>query len=165
MSPTATKWKEFASNTTLHGLRYVADKSHSISRRGIWLIFLGAAATTYVYLASLSLTKFFSRPIKTKISQETPTEGLKFPAVTICNLNRFMRSKIDKADEDENFVKMILNISGCNAETRKVRGNLTYCEALLRIYTPRGTALVKGCNRTMQQNIKKCSKPFFTSSV
>ena len=154
MSPKATKWKEFASNTTLHGLRYVADKDHSISRRGIWLIFLGATATIYVYLASLSLTKFFSRPIKTEISQETPTEGLKFPAVTICNLNRFMRSKIDKADEDENFVKRILNISGCNAETRKVRGNLTCSEALLRIYTPWGTALVKGCNRTMQQNIK-----------
>ena len=65
-----------------------------------------------------------------------------------------MRSKIDKADEDENFVKMILNISGCNAETRKVLGNLTCSEALLRIYTPWGIALVKGCNRTMQQNIK-----------
>ena len=164
MSPKATKWKEFASNTTLHGLRYVTDKSHSISRRGIWLIFLGAAATTYVYLASLSLTKFFSRPIKTEISQETPTEGLKFPAVTICNLNRFMRSKIDTADEDENFVKMGLNISGCN-ETCKVRGNLTCGHAFLCIYTPWGTALVKGCNRTMQQNIKKKSKPFFTSSV
>ncbi|XP_068728855.1 acid-sensing ion channel 1-like [Montipora capricornis] len=153
MSPIETKWKEFASNTTLHGLRYVADKSHSISRRGIWLIFLGAAATTYVYLASLSLIKFFSRPIKTEISQETPTEGLKFPAVTICNLNRFMRSKIDTADEDENFVKMGLNISGCN-ETRKVRGNLTCGQAFLCIYTPWGAALVKGCNRTVQQNIK-----------
>ena len=124
MSPKASKWKEFASITTLHGLRYVADKSHSISRRGILLMFLGVTATTYVYLASLSLTKFFSRPIKTEISQETPTEGLKFHAVTICNLNRFMRSKIDTADKDENFVKMGLNISGCN-ETRKVRGNLT----------------------------------------
>ena len=64
-----------------------------------------------------------------------------------------MRSKIDTADEDENFVKMGLNISGCN-ETCKVRGNLTCGQAFLCIYTPWGTALVKGCNRTMQQNIK-----------
>ena len=77
-----------------------------------------------MYLVSLSLNKFFSRPIKTVIS-ETPTEGLKFPAVTIFNLNKFMRSKINMADEDESFVKMGLNISGCN-ETRKVRGNLTF---------------------------------------
>ena len=152
MSPKPTKWKEFASNTTLHGLRYAADKSHSILRRGIWFIFLGAAATTYLYLVSLSLNKFFSRPIKTVISQETPSEGLKFPAVTICNLNRFMRSKIDTADEDENFVKMGLNISGCS-EIRKVRGNLTCGQAFLCVYTPYGTALVKGCNRTMRQNI------------
>lgn len=124
MSSKPTKWESFASNTTLHGLRYVTDKSHSISRRGLWFIFLGTAATAYVYLASVSLNKFVSRPIKTVISQETPTEGLKFPAVTICNLNTVMRSKVDMADEDENFVKMGLNISGCS-ETREVRGNLT----------------------------------------
>ena len=152
MSSKSTKWKAFSSDTTLHGLRYVTDKSHSILRRGIWFIFLGAAATTYVYLVSISLNKFFSRPIKTVISQETPTGGLKFPAVTICNLNRFMRSKIDTADEDENFVKMGLNISGCS-EIRAVRGNLTCGQAFLCVYTLYGTALVKGCNRTMRQNI------------
>ena len=152
MSPKPSKWEAFASNTTLHGLSYVADKSHSIFRRGIWFIFLGTAATAYVYLASLSLTKFFSRPIKTVISQETPSEGLKFPAVTICNLNRFMRSKIDTADEDENYVKMGLNISGCS-EILKVRGNLTCGQAFLCAYSPYGTALVKGCNGTMRQKI------------
>ena len=152
VSSNTTKWKVFASNTTLHGLRYVADKSHSILRRVIWFIFLGTAATAYVYLASLSLNKYFSRPIKTVISQETPTEGLNFPAVTICNLNKFMRSKIDVADEDENFVKMGLNISGCS-EIRKVRGNLTCGQAFLCVYSPYGPALVKGCNGTMQQNI------------
>ena len=152
MSSTPTKWETFASNTTLHGLRYVADKSHSILRRGIWFIFLGTAATAYVYLASVSLTKYFSRPIKTVISQETPTEGLKFPAVTICNLNSFMKSKIDMADEDENFLKMGLNISGCS-ETREVRGNLTCGQAFLCAYSQYGTALVNGCNGTMQQNI------------
>ena len=152
MSSKPTKWEAFASNTTLHGLRCVADKSHSILRRGIWFIFLGTAATAYVYLASVSLSKFFSRPIKTVISQETSTEGLKFPAVTICNLNTVMRSKIDMADEDENFEKMGLNISGCN-EVREVRGNLTCGQALLCVFSPYGTALVKGCNGTMQQKI------------
>lgn len=49
-------------------------------------------------------------------------EGLKFFVVIICNLNRFMRFKIDMLDEDENFVKMGLNISGCN-EICKVCGN------------------------------------------
>ena len=152
MSSKPTKWETFASNTTLHGLRYVADKSHSVLRRGIWFILLSTTTTAYVYLASVSLNKFFSRPIKTVISQETPTEGLKFPAVTICNLNTLMKSKIDTADEDENFVKMGLNISGCS-ETREVRGNLTCGQAFICAYSPYGTALVQGCNGTIQQKI------------
>ena len=154
ISSKPTKWKAFSSNTTLHGLRYVTDNSHSILRRGIWLLFLGMAATAYVYLVSLSLKKFFSRPIKTAISQETPTEGLKFPAVSICNLNKFMRSKIDTEDQNENFIKLGLNISGCS-ETRKVRENLTCGQAFLCAYSPYGTALVNGCNRTLKRRIIK----------
>ena len=152
MSSKPTKWETFASNTTLHGLRYVADKSHSILRRGIWLMFLSTTATAYVYLASVSLNKFLSRPIKTVISQETPTEGLKFPAVTICNLNTLMKSKIDMADEDENFTKMRLNISGCS-ETREVRGNLTCGQALLCAYDDYGPAFVDGCDEKTRQKI------------
>jgi len=152
--PNSSKWKRFASSTTLHGLRYVAGNSQSITKRLIWLIFLGIAAGTFLYYFSVSLNKYFTRPIKTVISQETSTDGLTFPAVTICNLNKFMKSKIDVADEDENFVKMGLNISGCS-ETREVRGNLTCGQALLCAYGWFGTALVQGCNETTQENIIK----------
>ena len=152
--PDSSKWKRFASSTTLHGLRYVAGNSHSITKRLIWLIFLGIASSTFLYYLSVSLNKYFARPIKTVISQETSTDGLTFPAVTICNLNKFMKSKIDMADEDENFEKMGLNISGCS-EIREVRGNLTCGQALLCAYIWYGTALVQGCNGTTQQNIIK----------
>ena len=152
--PNSSKWKRFASSTTLHGLRYVAGNSHSITKRLIWLIFLAIAAGTFLYYFSVSLNKYFTRPIKTVISQETSTDGLTFPAVTICNLNKFMKSKIDVADEDENFVKMGLNISGCS-ETREVRGNLTCGQALLCAYDWYGTALVQGCNETTQAKIIK----------
>lgn len=150
----SSKWKSFASSTTLHGLRYVAGSSHSITKRLIWLIFLGIATSTFLYYLYVSLNKYFSRPIKTVISQETSTDGLTFPAVTICNLNRFMKSKIDMVDEDENFVKMGLNISGCS-EISEVRGNLTCGQAFLCAYIWYGTALVQGCNETTQQNIIK----------
>ena len=152
--PNLSKWKRFASSTTLHGLRYVAGNSHSISKRLIWLIFLGIATSTFLYYFTISVTKYFSRPIKTVISQETSTDGLTFPAVTICNLNKFMKSKIDVTDVDENFVKMGLNISGCS-KTREVRGNLTCGQALLCAYVWYGTALVQGCNETTRQNIIK----------
>ena len=147
-----SKWKVFASNTTLHGLRYTVQNELSIPRRALWLIFLCASACFYTYSATISFQKFMSRPKKTVITQETPTGGLKFPAVTICNLNKFMKSKIDMADDDENFIKMGLNISGCH-ETRNVRGNLTCGQALLCVYYKYGQALVNGCNETTRQNI------------
>ena len=149
-----SKWKVFASNTTLHGLRYTVQKGLSIPRRATWLIFLCATASVYIYNASASFEKFVSRPTKTVITHETPTKGLKFPAVTICNLNNFMKSKINMPDEDENFVKMELNISGCS-EISEVRGNLTCGQALLCAYAPFGYAFVDGCDKTTYKNIIK----------
>ena len=151
-TPDAVGWKRFASNTTLHGLRHVCHNDHSLWRRVVWLMFLCAAAGTYTYLVSISLRKYFSLPIKTVISQETPENGLTFPAVTVCNLNMLMKSKIDVSDEDEKFQKLGLNISGCS-ETRAVRGNLTCGQALLCAFRWYGPAIVKGCNGTTRQKI------------
>ena len=72
--------------------------------------------------------------------------------MTICNLNKFMKSNIDMPDEDEKFVKMGLNISGCS-ETREVRGNLTCGQALLCAYHDYGYAIVDSCDKTTRQNI------------
>ena len=151
-SSQSSKWKVFASNATLHGLRYTVQNELSIPRRAIWLLTLCASASFYTYSATISVGKFMSRPTKTVITQLTPTGGLKFPAVTICNLNKFMKSKIEMADGDENFVKMGLNISGCS-ETREVRGNLTCGQAFLCVYYKYGMALVNGCNATTRGNI------------
>ena len=153
-SPNASKWRIFASNTTLHGLRQVVRNESSFFKRFIWFLFLCTAAGTYCYLSTISVTKYFSRPIKTVISQEASSNGLKFPAVTICNLNFFMKSKIDTAEEDENFVKLGLNITGCSdREFRRVRGNLTCGQALLCAFDWFGYAIVRGCNKTVRQNI------------
>lgn len=65
-----------------------------------------------------------------------------------------MKTKIDMPDEEENFVKMGLNISGCG-ETREVRGNLTCGQALLCAYDGYGPALVDGCDNTTRQKILK----------
>ncbi|XP_078348649.1 acid-sensing ion channel 1A-like isoform X2 [Oculina patagonica] len=147
-----SRWEAYAHSTTLHGLRHVFERGYSFAKRLIWLILLCSATAVCLYLNSKSTAKFFSKPIKTIISQETPIKGLKFPAVTICNLNKFMKSKIDVADEDENFEKMGLNISGCS-KIRTVRGNLTCGQALLCAHVWYGTVLVNGCNETKRQNI------------
>lgn len=147
-----SKWKEFAANTTVHGLRHVVQASLPACRRLVWAILLFAALGAYLYNSTISFKKFISRPIRTEISQETPRDGLKFPAVTICNLNQFMKTKIDTTDEDENFKKLGLNISGCS-ETRTVRGNLTCGQALLCAFSDYGPFLVDNCNYSTRQRI------------
>ena len=147
-----SKWKEFAANTTVHGLRHVVQASLPACRRLVWAILLFAALGAYLYNSTISFKKYISRPIRTEISQETPRDGLKFPAVTICNLNQFMKTKIDTTDEDENFEKLGLNISGCS-ETRTVRGNLTCGQALLCAFSDHGSLLVDNCNDSTRQRI------------
>lgn len=147
-----SKWIEFATNATLHGLRYVVQSSIPSHRRMAWALLLFAASGAYLYNSTKSVKKYFSRPIKTEISQETPRNGLKFPAVTICNLNQFMKTKIDTTDEDDNFEKLGLNISGCN-ETRNVRGNMTCGQALLCVFNDFGPFLVNNCSIPTRQRI------------
>lgn len=147
-----SRWKAFASRTTLHGISYIFDSSLPILRRVIWLIFLCASSSAFLYLVTISTGKFISLPMKTVITQEEPPNGLKFPAVTICNLNKFMKSKIDMADDEKSFKKLGLNISGCD-EIREVRGNLTCGQALLCTYFLYAPALVKGCDETIRQNV------------
>ena len=63
-----------------------------------------------------------------------------------------MKTKIDTTDEDENFEKLGLNISGCS-ETRTVRGNLTCGQALLCAFADYGSLLVDNCNDSTRQRI------------
>ena len=135
-----SKWKEFAANTTVHGLRHVVQASLPACRRLVWAILLFAALGAYSYNSTISFKKFISRPIRTEISQETPRDGLKFPAVTICNLNQFMKTKIDTTDEDENFKKLGWH-------------ELTCGQALLCAFSDYGPFLVDNCNYSTRQRI------------
>ena len=111
-TPDSSKWKTFATNTTLHGLRNVVETKHSVLRRVIWLIFISCSAGYYAYFVFLCITNYLSLPIQTIISQESaPADGMDFPAVTICNSNIFMKSKIDLANNHKRFREMGLNIS------------------------------------------------------
>ena len=142
------KWKTFAANTTLHGLRNVVEDNRSSFRRMIWIIFLCGCAGYYFYFVLLCISKYISLPTQTIISQQnTLLSGMDFPAVTICNLNKVMKSKRDMADDDKRFTEMGLNITGCH-ETREIRGNLTCGQAFSCAYSIYGQGEVAGCDNS-----------------
>ena len=108
-----TTWREFLGNTTVHGFYRVFD-SPSRFCRITWLLLLLGATATYIFLLQRSVTVYFSNPTTTNFEEVVPEIGeLKFPAVTICNLNRFVKSKINMLENDEDFYKLGLNLSAC----------------------------------------------------
>ncbi|XP_068699535.1 acid-sensing ion channel 2-like [Montipora foliosa] len=115
------RWHEFANDTSLHGIRYVFMKRRHFVIRLIWLVRLLSSAGYYIVTVYRAFNKFYSRPINTIISTKHLTK-MEFPAVTICPLNFFAKSKLFVKDDDPIFAKSGLNISSC-AVTSPVRGN------------------------------------------
>ena len=135
----AEMWKEFADNTTLHGIRYVFMKRHIVIRL-IWLLLLLTAGGYYIFTVYRAFTKFYSRPVNTVISTKHVKE-MDFPAVTVCSLNSFSNSKLNVTDDNPLFASSGLNISSC-AVTSEVRGN-----------RPCGLSLVCCCAPTDDVNV------------
>lgn len=151
-SMVATKWRKFVSDTTVHGLRYVFE-SPSRFRRLIWLLLLLGAIAIDIYFLIESIEKYSSKPFNTEFTEVVPENGeISFPAVTICNLNRFVKRKINMFENDENFHKMGLNLSACEV-TSKVNKSLSCGQALMCAFEPFGWAIAENCNMTIRQRI------------
>ena len=113
-------WQEFVDSTTLHGLKFVFIKRH-IFVRLIWAVLLLTSAGYYMYTVYRAFNKYYSRQINTVVSKNYLKE-MDFPAVTICSLNDFAKSKLYMKDDDPQFLSSGLNISSCPV-TSKVRHN------------------------------------------
>ena len=116
----ADMWQEFVDNTTLHGIRYVFMKRHILIRL-LWLVLLLTSGGYYIFTVYRAFNKYYSRPINTVLSRKH-LKQMDFPAVTICSLNFFAKSKIFTTDDDPHFASSGLNISSCSV-TSGVRGD------------------------------------------
>ncbi|XP_077984807.1 acid-sensing ion channel 3-like [Glandiceps talaboti] len=88
-----TQFQEFTSITPIHGVRYIGLPSTHHIRRFVYSCLVLVATCwviTYLYIASM---KYTSYPVNTVISVQQ-TDELVFPAVTICNYNRYRKSYI-----------------------------------------------------------------------
>ncbi|XP_066271331.1 acid-sensing ion channel 5-like [Branchiostoma lanceolatum] len=97
--------KEFASNTTLHGLnRIVIAPSNQF--RGLWVLVIIASYTGFGYMFGSMIHSYFTYDTITDTKLEFSDE-LPFPALTICNMNKFDASKLKVADWY--YLSMLLN--------------------------------------------------------
>ena len=147
-------WREFVDNTTLHGIRYVFLKRH-ILIRFIWIVIMLISGGYYVFLVQAAFYKYYSRPINTVLTREHVSE-MKFPAVTICPLNFFAKSKLLMGDDNPLFASSGLNISSC-AVTARVRGDRPCGLSLLCCCAPPEfkdvTAAIPNCTAQYKQDL------------
>lgn len=104
--------KNFVDATSLHGIRYVFWRRPLWARLG-WLVILLAFTAYFLFTAHNSLTKYYSWPINTVITQKYE-DKLDFPAVTICPLNLVSKKKMYALDGDANSGRYGLNDSVCS---------------------------------------------------
>ncbi|CAH1102335.1 unnamed protein product [Psylliodes chrysocephalus] len=126
-------YKDFAENTSIHGLKYTVMKEIGTWEKSFWTIVVLSGFVTSVYLTFLFWERYVSNPTRTTImSYYAPTSMIQFPAVTICNINRIMDSKVDtfmktlQLDESEiNSVKKalpeIMGFSELNIDNRYIK--------------------------------------------
>lgn len=111
-------WRVFVGSSTLHGLQYVFT-SRTLVRRILWALFLVAAIVWFSFQSSKLLRKYFSHPVTTKVS--LVYEGSpEFPAVSICNFNRFKRSVIMAKGYDQLLNQYERKVFGLNTENYTV---------------------------------------------
>ncbi|XP_030065412.1 acid-sensing ion channel 4 [Microcaecilia unicolor] len=87
----------FARTSTLHGLSHIF-RAHGLGvRQTIWAFTLLASLVFFLYQATKCALFYLEHPHVTALDEETIRE-LVFPAVTICNINRFRHSALTDAD-------------------------------------------------------------------
>ena len=147
-------WREFVDSTTLHGIRYVFLHRH-ILIRFVWIVIMLVSGGYYVFLVQAAFYKYYSRPINTVLTHEHVSE-MKFPAVTICPLNFFAKSKLLMRDDNPLFASKGLNISSC-AVTAGVRGDRPCGLSLLCCCAPPEfedlTAAIPNCTAQYKQDL------------
>ena len=93
----------FAEGSTLHGLSHVCLTSSSKLRRAFWLLLMLAMLTCYLYLAIISIGRYYSYESTTKVSRHL-VDKLDFPAVSICPVNSIPESFVANDTESRNWI-------------------------------------------------------------
>lgn len=89
----------FCSNTSVHGVKFIGQTSLHWTERLFWCILVLCAILS---IASVSLElsdKFSNSPLSTVVESTIyPVSEIAYPAVTICNRNRFSKERCTEAE-------------------------------------------------------------------
>lgn len=118
--------ESFAQSCTMHGLHCISS-SRSKTVKLIWFVLLCLCFFYMIRSSILSVKRYFGYPFTTEISEEfAGKNGLKFPAITVCPMNMFVKKKIELQDVDPLFHKQGLDLDICKGTSlNRAKFNLT----------------------------------------
>ena len=131
--------EEFIGNSTLHGFHYCFDKRYRF-RRILWIIIVMGSIGMLMQKLFEAGQKFFDRPF-TSTSTVINPDDMKFPAVSLCNINDFRVSKL----KGTTFLEIM-------------RGRLNYSA----LTGPQYANASKRANHQMKDMLEECQVNFMT---
>ncbi|XP_035702813.1 pickpocket protein 28-like [Folsomia candida] len=113
---------DFALETSLHGLKYICQPERHIVERIFWMIAFGIGLTMAGWLISDVWSNYLSSPLIVTFEPfETTIDKIPFPAITICNMNKVLKSKA------EEFIRLAQGPED-EEETIEARKNVYYLD-------------------------------------
>ncbi|XP_033917868.1 acid-sensing ion channel 4 isoform X1 [Melopsittacus undulatus] len=95
--PRSRDLASFASTSTLHGLGHICRSGRLGVRQTLWAFAFLASLAFFLYQATKSALLYLEHPHVMALDEEA-TREMVFPAITICNINRYRHSALTDAD-------------------------------------------------------------------
>ena len=84
-NPISKTIKEYAENTTIHGIQYIFENGSSVYERFSWILAVLGGLIFAAILSLQGLQKWKNNLILTTVETTSyPIEKIEFPAITIC---------------------------------------------------------------------------------
>nr|CAH7737279.1 unnamed protein product [Callosobruchus chinensis] len=90
-------YKDFAENTSIHGLKYTVKNEIGSCEKIFWFFVVLSGLCGAGYMTVLFWERYTSNPTRTTIlTSYARVNSMPFPAVTICNINRILLMNMEK---------------------------------------------------------------------
>ncbi|XP_031749131.1 acid-sensing ion channel 4 [Xenopus tropicalis] len=103
----------FASTSTLHGLRHIFQTGRLGIKQSLWALAFLASLLFFLYQVAKCALYYLEHPHVTAVDEEVMGEMI-FPAITICNINRFRHSALTDPD-----IYHLANLTGLPPKDRE----------------------------------------------
>ncbi|CAD7091134.1 unnamed protein product [Hermetia illucens] len=88
--------KEFFNNSTLHGVRYIADGSRPFGEKFMWFSFTSIGAVAALVIIMSLWEKFQTNPTITGLDTDFHNQQIIFPTVVVCPTNPYNDKKVEE---------------------------------------------------------------------